>query len=73
MVTKSMMKYALRLLVIPGSFGLTYQAALISDLISFATFHVYCIYVYAARYVVNITKENDKNVFIVFQIVWFAN
>lgn len=49
MVTKSMMKYALRLLVIPGAFGLTYQAALISDLIAFATFHVYCIYVYAVR------------------------
>lgn len=49
MVTKPLMKYALRLLIIPGAFGLTYQAALISDLISFATFHVYCIYVYAAR------------------------
>lgn len=53
MVTKHMIKYALRLLIIPGAMGLTYQAALISDVVSFATFHVYCIYVYAARYVIS--------------------
>ncbi|XP_059047019.1 phosphatidylinositol N-acetylglucosaminyltransferase subunit Q [Achroia grisella] len=32
-----------------GYFGFTFQAAVISDMISIATFHSYCIYVYAAR------------------------
>lgn len=38
-----------KLLVFPGAFGFSYQIAMLSDLISIATFHVYCIYVYAAR------------------------
>uniref|UniRef100_A0A1E1WQB3 Phosphatidylinositol N-acetylglucosaminyltransferase subunit Q n=1 Tax=Pectinophora gossypiella TaxID=13191 RepID=A0A1E1WQB3_PECGO len=32
-----------------GYLGLTFQAAIISDMICVATFHSYCIYVYAAR------------------------
>ncbi|CAG9786158.1 unnamed protein product [Diatraea saccharalis] len=32
-----------------GYLGFTFQAAVISDMISVATFHSYCIYVYAAR------------------------
>ncbi|XP_072931974.1 phosphatidylinositol N-acetylglucosaminyltransferase subunit Q [Epargyreus clarus] len=32
-----------------GYLGLTFQAAMISDMICLATFHSYCIYVYAAR------------------------
>lgn len=38
-----------RFLVLPGALGLSFQIAMISDIISIATFHVYCIYVYAAR------------------------
>ncbi|RZC41888.1 Gpi1 domain containing protein [Asbolus verrucosus] len=38
-----------KFLVLPGAFGFSYQVAMVSDLISIATFHVYCIYVYAAR------------------------
>lgn len=38
-----------KLLVLPGAFGFSYQIAMISDVVSIATFHVYCIYVYAAR------------------------
>jgi hypothetical protein len=38
-----------KLLVLPGAFGFSYQVAMLSDLVSIATFHVYCIYVYAAR------------------------
>ncbi|XP_045497117.1 phosphatidylinositol N-acetylglucosaminyltransferase subunit Q [Colias croceus] len=32
-----------------GYFGLTFQAAIISDMLCITTFHSYCIYVYAAR------------------------
>lgn len=32
-----------------GYLGVTFQAAMISDMICIATFHSYCIYVYAAR------------------------
>ncbi|XP_045486852.1 phosphatidylinositol N-acetylglucosaminyltransferase subunit Q isoform X2 [Pieris rapae] len=32
-----------------GYFGLTFQAAIISDMLCVTTFHSYCIYVYAAR------------------------
>ncbi|XP_028171795.1 phosphatidylinositol N-acetylglucosaminyltransferase subunit Q [Ostrinia furnacalis] len=32
-----------------GYLGLTFQAAMISDMICIGTFHAYCIYVYAAR------------------------
>ncbi|XP_008197507.2 phosphatidylinositol N-acetylglucosaminyltransferase subunit Q [Tribolium castaneum] len=42
-------KQYFKLLVLPGAFGFSYQIAMLSDLISIATFHVYCIYVYAAR------------------------
>lgn len=38
-----------RYLAIPGSLGISFQMAMIYDLMSVATFHVYCIYVYAAR------------------------
>lgn len=43
------LKKSLHLLILPGFFGFTFQVALLADFISFATFHVYCIYVYAAR------------------------
>ncbi|XP_022911262.2 phosphatidylinositol N-acetylglucosaminyltransferase subunit Q [Onthophagus taurus] len=36
-------------LLIPAGFGVSYQAAVIDDLIKFCTIHVYCIYNYAAR------------------------
>ncbi|CAH1109304.1 unnamed protein product [Psylliodes chrysocephalus] len=35
--------------VLPGIFGVSYQIAMISDIVSIATFHSYCIYIYAAR------------------------
>ncbi|XP_019754159.2 phosphatidylinositol N-acetylglucosaminyltransferase subunit Q [Dendroctonus ponderosae] len=38
-----------QLLLLPALFGVSYQLAIICDIISLATFHVYCIYVYAAR------------------------
>ncbi|KAJ3645555.1 hypothetical protein Zmor_023200 [Zophobas morio] len=43
------LKEYFRFLVLPAVFGFSYQIAMLSDLISIATFHVYCIYVYAAR------------------------
>ncbi|KAK4874938.1 hypothetical protein RN001_014298 [Aquatica leii] len=48
--TSPLLRLGLYLLIIPGAFGLSFQAALISDLITFSTFHVYCIYVYATRF-----------------------
>ncbi|KAJ8979970.1 hypothetical protein NQ317_013718 [Molorchus minor] len=42
---KSNFKY----LVLPGALGFSFQIAMLSDIISIVTFHVYCIYVYAAR------------------------
>lgn len=38
-----------KICVYTGAFGLSHQIAIISDLVSVATFHLYCIYVYAAR------------------------
>ncbi|CAH1996401.1 unnamed protein product [Acanthoscelides obtectus] len=38
-----------KLIVLPGILGFSFQLAMIADIISIATFHVYCIYVYAAR------------------------
>ncbi|XP_066139789.1 phosphatidylinositol N-acetylglucosaminyltransferase subunit Q isoform X2 [Euwallacea fornicatus] len=37
------------ILLLPALLGLSYQIAVICDIISLATFHTYCIYVYAAR------------------------
>lgn len=39
----------LQYLVKSGVFGFSFQLALISDILSLTTFHVYCIYVYAAK------------------------
>lgn len=36
-------------LLFPASFGLSFQAAVLEDLIKICTIHVYCIYIYAAR------------------------
>ncbi|KAF5288308.1 hypothetical protein FQR65_LT12041 [Abscondita terminalis] len=48
--TSPLLTFGLYLFIIPGGFGLSFQAALITDFITFSTFHVYCIYVYAARF-----------------------
>ncbi|KRT85896.1 hypothetical protein AMK59_2924 [Oryctes borbonicus] len=37
------------ILLFPASFGLSFQAAILDDLIKVCTIHVYCIYIYAAR------------------------
>lgn len=47
--TTPLLHFALYLLVFPGACGLSFQAALLSDLVAFSSFHIYCIYVYAAR------------------------
>ncbi|XP_066261740.1 phosphatidylinositol N-acetylglucosaminyltransferase subunit Q isoform X2 [Euwallacea similis] len=36
-------------LLLPAFLGLSYQVAVVCDITSLATFHIYCIYVYAAR------------------------
>ncbi|XP_031354888.1 phosphatidylinositol N-acetylglucosaminyltransferase subunit Q isoform X2 [Photinus pyralis] len=47
--TTPLLHLALYLLVFPGACGLSFQVALLSDLVAFSSFHIYCIYVYAAR------------------------
>ncbi|XP_050683249.1 phosphatidylinositol N-acetylglucosaminyltransferase subunit Q [Leptidea sinapis] len=41
--------FVLQIIQYLGYFGITFQAAIISDIICITTFHSYCIYVYAAR------------------------
>lgn len=38
-----------QMILLPALMGLSYQIAVLCDIISLSTFHVYCIYVYAAR------------------------
>ncbi|KAJ8923233.1 hypothetical protein NQ315_001789 [Exocentrus adspersus] len=47
--TQPLLRAYFRYLVLPGALGFSFQIAMGSDIISIATFHVYCIYVYAAR------------------------
>ncbi|KAJ8964396.1 hypothetical protein NQ314_004933 [Rhamnusium bicolor] len=46
---ESLLTSSFKFLVLPGALGFSFQVAMFSDIVSIATFHVYCIYVYAAR------------------------
>lgn len=48
-ISISVLDIALRAYLYIGCLGITFQAAILSDLLSVASFHIYCIYVYAAR------------------------
>lgn len=48
-VTGEKLEFILQLFHYIGYAGITFQAAIISDMLCIATFHSYCIYVYAAR------------------------
>lgn len=48
-VIKPVLAYMMETISILGYFGVTFQLSMLSDLISLATFHIYCFYVYAAR------------------------
>ncbi|XP_018570884.1 phosphatidylinositol N-acetylglucosaminyltransferase subunit Q isoform X2 [Anoplophora glabripennis] len=47
--TEPLLRAYFKYLVLPGALGFSFQTAMFSDIVSIATFHVYCIYVYAAR------------------------
>lgn len=48
-VTNPFLKTTFALVYWLATFGFSFQAALAADIFNLATFHVYCIYVYAAR------------------------
>ena len=47
---KSVLATMLWCISLAGSLGLSIQLALLQDLISMMTIHIYCFYVYASRY-----------------------
>ncbi|XP_051174046.1 uncharacterized protein LOC127289862 isoform X2 [Leptopilina boulardi] len=48
-ITKPVMDFAFEVVLLFGRLGLTFQIAIIADLLALLSFHSYCIYVYAAR------------------------
>lgn len=48
-VTKPLLEIMFYMFLCLGRLGLTFQASILADLLALVSFHVYCIYVYAAR------------------------
>ncbi|XP_077294048.1 phosphatidylinositol glycan anchor biosynthesis class Q [Arctopsyche grandis] len=48
-ISRDVLKFSLQTFKYMGTFGITFQAAILADLLSFASLHIYCIYIYAAR------------------------
>ncbi|XP_067005884.2 phosphatidylinositol N-acetylglucosaminyltransferase subunit Q [Anabrus simplex] len=48
-VAQPLLEFTFQIFLWFGQLGLTFQAAILADLLAIASFHVYCIYVYAAR------------------------
>lgn len=53
-VTKPLLEFSFRVLLLCGRLGVTFQIAIIADLLALVSFHSYCIYVYAARSVLSL-------------------
>ena len=49
MVTKPLLEVTFYIFLWLGRLGLTFQASILADLLALVSFHIYCIYVYAAR------------------------
>ncbi|XP_018308452.1 phosphatidylinositol N-acetylglucosaminyltransferase subunit Q [Mycetomoellerius zeteki] len=47
--SKPLLNLAFEILLLFGSFGITFQISIVADLLALVSFHTYCIYVYAAR------------------------
>ncbi|KAG8230014.1 hypothetical protein J437_LFUL008455 [Ladona fulva] len=48
-ITKPLLEFTFRVFLLIGQFGVTFQVSILADLFALVSFHVYCIYVYAAR------------------------
>ncbi|KAJ1527835.1 hypothetical protein ONE63_007776 [Megalurothrips usitatus] len=48
-VAQPVLEFLFTIFLIFGRLGVTFQAAILSDLLALVSFHIYCIYVYAAR------------------------
>ncbi|XP_022196206.2 phosphatidylinositol N-acetylglucosaminyltransferase subunit Q isoform X2 [Nilaparvata lugens] len=48
-LVRPFLEFGFYLLLLIGRLGVTFQIAILADLLALASFHVYCIYVYAAR------------------------
>lgn len=49
LVTQPVLEFAFGVLLLCGRLGVTFQIAIVADLLALVSFHSYCIYVYAAR------------------------
>jgi len=49
--SKPLMDLAFKVLLLFGKLGITFQISIAADLLALVSFHTYCIYVYAARYI----------------------
>ncbi|XP_046616843.1 phosphatidylinositol N-acetylglucosaminyltransferase subunit Q isoform X1 [Neodiprion virginianus] len=47
--SEPLLEFAFKVLILCGRLGVTFQIAIIADLLALVSFHSYCIYVYAAR------------------------
>lgn len=48
-VAQPVLELLFNIFLVLGRLGVTFQAAILSDLLALVSFHIYCIYVYAAR------------------------
>lgn len=48
-ISRDVLEFSLQIFKYLGMFGITFQAAILADLLAFASLHIYCIYIYAAR------------------------
>lgn len=48
-VAQPLLELLFSIFLILGRLGVTFQAAILEDLLFLVSFHIYCIYVYAAR------------------------
>ncbi|KAJ9585353.1 hypothetical protein L9F63_002850 [Diploptera punctata] len=48
-VSKPLLEITFHIFLYLGRLGLTFQASILADLLALVSFHIYCIYVYAAR------------------------
>lgn len=56
-----------QIILIPGYFGISFVIAIFCDIVTIVTFHTYCIYVYAARFVPSIRNVYYNLIFISFK------
>jgi len=55
-VAKPLLEVTFHIFLYLGRLGLTFQVSILADLLALVSFHIYCIYVYAARFVSSINR-----------------